>query len=164
MRQLAAEFAGETGVPISSLGVIHDNPASADAIFAAKEDAIIDAANFNRDNASALARIGKLALAVTRGVSASDLDDAEKTIMPRFRSPDRPSVASTTSAMIQQASVLPWLAESRVMLEQLGYDEAQIVRLLSDKAKAEARAMIAQQMAGAKPDDGAGEADDGDAS
>lgn len=166
MRQLAAEFAGETGVPISSLGVIHDNPASADAIFAAKEDAIIDAANFNRDNASALARIGKLALAVTRGVSASDLDDAEKTIMPRFRSPDRPSVASTTSAMIQQATVLPWLAESRVMLEQLGYDEAQIVRLLSDKAKAEARAMIAQQMAGAKqkPEDSAEEADDGDAS
>lgn len=146
MRQLAAEFAGETGVPISSLGVIHDNPASAEAIFAAKEDAIIDASNFNRDNASALARIGKLALAVTRGVSAADLDASEKTIKPRFRSPDRPSVASQTSAMIQQASVLPWLAESRVMLEELGYDDAQIVRLLSDKAKAEAKSLIAMQI------------------
>lgn len=147
MRQLAAEFAGETGVPISSLGVIYDNPASADAIYAAKEDAIIDASNFNRDNASALARIGKLALAVTRGISASDLDGPEKTIRPRFRSPDRPSVASQTDAMIKQASVLPWLADSRVMLEQLGYDEAQVVRLLSDKAKAEARALIAGQLA-----------------
>lgn len=164
MRQLAAEFAGETGVPISSLGVIHDNPASAEAIYAAKEDAIIDAANFNRDNASALARIGKMALAISRGVSAADLDDAEKTIVPRFRSPDRPSIASQTSAMVQQASVLPWLAESRVMLEQLGYDEAQIVRLLSDKSKAEARAVMMQRMAQPKELPGGEAGKDGDAS
>lgn len=163
MRQLAAEFAGATGVPVSSLGVIHDNPASAEAIYAAKEDAIIDAANFNRDNAAALARVGKLALAISRGVSVLDLDEAERTITPRFRSPDRPSVASQTAAMIQQASALPWLAESRVMLEQLGYDEAQIMRLLSDKAKADARAMIAQQMA--QPREAlAAVVDDGDAS
>lgn len=165
MRQLAAEFAGETGVPVSSLGVVHDNPASAEAIFAVKEDAIIDASNFIRDNESALARVGKLALAISRGVPVADLGDAEKTIFPRFRSPDRPSVASQTAAMVQQASVLPWLAESRVMLEQLGYDEAQIMRLMSDKAKAEARAMLMQQMAQPKElPPGGGEASDGDAS
>ena len=151
MRSLAAEFAGETGVPISSLGVIHDNPASAEAIYASKEDAVIDAANFNRDNASALARIGKLALAVYRGVPVGELDDSEKALMPRFKNPAMPSIVSQSDAIIKQISALPWLAESRVALEELGYDEAKITRLISDKAKVEAQAMLMQQMALPEP-------------
>ena len=147
MRSLAAEFSGDTGVPISSLGVIHDNPASAEAIYAAKEDAVIDAANFNRDNASALARIGKLALAVHRGITVDGLSEQERTLTPRFKNPAMPSIVSQSDAIIKQVSALPWLAESRVALEELGYDEAKIMRLASDKRRAEARAMLAQQMA-----------------
>lgn len=50
-RNLAAQFAGATCVPISELGVVHDNPSSAEAIYAAKEalvvevDATLNAAN-----------------------------------------------------------------------------------------------------------------------
>ena len=43
MRSLAARFSGETSIPISELGVIHDNPASAEAIYAAKESLVCEA-------------------------------------------------------------------------------------------------------------------------
>jgi hypothetical protein len=36
LRQLAAQFAGETGVPLNSLGVVQDNPSSAEAIYATR--------------------------------------------------------------------------------------------------------------------------------
>lgn len=145
LRSLAAQFSGETGVPISSLGVIHDNPSSAEAIYAAKEDAVIEASNFNRDNRSALRRLGKLMLAVSRGVSMDELDKEELTIQPRFMNPAMPSIVSQSTAVIQQVSALPWMAESRVVLEQLGYDEEQIMRLVSDKRKAESKSLLAAQ-------------------
>ena len=145
LRSLAARFSGETGVPVSSLGVIHDNPSSAEAIYAAKEDAVIDAAKFNRDNRAALKRLAMLMLAVSRGVSVGELDEDERTVQPRFMNPSMPSIVSQSSAMVQQIGAIPWIGESRVALEQLGYDEAQITRLLSDKRKVEARALIQAQ-------------------
>ncbi|WP_270207986.1 phage portal protein [Eggerthella lenta] len=145
MRSLAARLSGETGVPISSLGVIHDNPSSAEAIYAAKEDAVIDAAKFNRDNRAALRRIALLMLAVSRGVSVSDLDDGERTVQPRFMNPSMPSIVSQSDAMVKQISAIPWIGESRVALEQLGYEDSQIMRLMSDKRKVEGRALMRSQ-------------------
>lgn len=147
MRSLAAQFSGSTGVPISSLGVIHDNPSSAEAIYAAKEDAVIDAANFNRDNAAALRRVGMLMLAVSRGVSVAELTPAERTIRPRFMNPSMPSIVSQSDAMVKQVGAMPWIGESRVALEQLGYDEAQIMRLLSDKRRASATEAVGRIVA-----------------
>lgn len=54
IRSLAARFSGETNVPLSSLGVVSDNPSSAEAIYAAKEDMVIDAQNLNGDNGDAM--------------------------------------------------------------------------------------------------------------
>ncbi|MEG2933543.1 MAG: phage portal protein [Gordonibacter sp.] len=147
MRDLAARFSGETGVPVSSLGVIHDNPSSAEAIYAAKEDLVIEASNFNRDNRSALRRIGLLMMAVAQGVAVGDLTDADKTIQPRFMNPSLPSVVSQSDAMVQQIGAIPWIGESRVALEQLGYDDAQIMRLMSDKKRAQANAVVASLVA-----------------
>lgn len=138
-RDLAARFSGETGIPISSLGVIHDNPSSAEAIYAAKEDIVIEASNFNRDNRSALCRIARLMLAVSQNIDISELSDSELTVQPRFMNPSIPSIASQTDAVIKQASAVPEFANTRVFWEQLGYDDAQIARILSDIRKSRAQ-------------------------
>lgn len=131
-RQLAANFSGATSVPISSLGVIHDNPSSAEAIYAAKEDIVIKAQNFNRDNKSALRRIGKLMLAIAENKSMDELPKDVASIAPRFMNPAIPSIASQTDAVVKQASAVPEFANTRVFWEQLGYDDAQISRIMSD--------------------------------
>lgn len=48
LRTLAMAFSGETGIPPSSLGVIHDNPSSAEAIRAAEHDLLIDVTYQNK--------------------------------------------------------------------------------------------------------------------
>lgn len=48
LRMWASLFAGDQRVALSSLGIIQDNPSSAQAIYAAKEDLLVDATNANK--------------------------------------------------------------------------------------------------------------------
>lgn len=137
MRSLAARFSGETGIPISSLGVIHDNPASAEAIYAAKEDLVIEAESLNETNGESLKNVGLMVAAMTQHRAVDDLDSAWQSIYPKFRNPAMPSIVSQSDAMVKQASVAPWIADTDVFLEELGYTEEQRERLLSDKRRAE---------------------------
>lgn len=136
MRSLAAQFAGETNIPISELGIIHDNPASADAIRAAKEALVMDAESLNANNGYHLATVGKMCLALSRGTS---LDAIEERVTSNFRNPERLSTASTSDAILKQVQAFPWMADTRVALEELGYSEEKIIRLMSEKRRAEAR-------------------------
>src|SRR5690606_9676835 len=43
LRSIAARFCAETSLPLSSIGIVQDNPSSAEAIYAAKEDLVIEA-------------------------------------------------------------------------------------------------------------------------
>ena len=138
-RALAAEFSGETSIPVSSLGIIHDNPASAEGIYATKEDLIMVAENLNTTNGNALRNIGMLALMILSGKpSANELPEAWKSIMPKFKSPARPSVVSQSDAIIKQVSAIPWIAETDVALEELGYSEDQIIRMKAQQIDADA--------------------------
>ncbi len=118
---------------------MHDNPSSAEAIYAAKEDIVVAAQNFNRVNRAALKRIGRLMIAVAEDVSVDDQPAELETIQPRFMNPSIPSIASQTDALVKQAQAVPAFAGTRVFWEQLGYDESQVQRIMSDMRRSEAR-------------------------
>jgi hypothetical protein len=151
MRSLAARFAGETNIPVSSLGIIHDNPSSAEAIYAAKEDLIIDAQALNASNSRALRNLALMAASAITGRPVDALDDAESDIMPRFKNPALPSPVSQADAMVKQIAAIPWIGGSRVALEQLGYTEEQITRLLSDRRRTEALKALDGLLEGSGP-------------
>lgn len=157
-RQLAAKLSGATSIPISSLGVIHDNPSSAEAIYAEREDIVIKAQNFNRDNRSALKRLGMLMVAVAENTTIDALPAGVNTIEPRFMNPSLPSVASRTDAVVKQVSAVPEFANSRVFWEQLGYDDAQIARIQSDIKRAKASDALSAAFAAQSPVGNAGKA------
>lgn len=142
MRSLAAQFSGATNVPLSALGVVSDNPSSAEAIYAAKEDLVIDAQALNADNGRALVNIAMMALAIQDNSDFNTVRNSGVAIEARFKNPAMPSVVSQSDAMVKQISVLPWLAESDVALEELGYNEEQIQRLHSDRAKQQSRSIL----------------------
>jgi uncharacterized protein YbaP (TraB family) len=112
-------------------------------MYAASEELIIEASDFNDDNTDALRTIGMLMLATSQGKVLSELDETERSIMPRFRDPSHPSSASLSDAMVKQASVASWLPETRVFWEQLGYSEEQIERMMSEKRKSQGRGLLA---------------------
>lgn len=123
MRSLAARFAGETGIPVSMLGIIHDNPASAEAMYAASEELIIEAEALNRTNGRALRNIARLITAIRQDKRIGELTEQELDVVPMFKNPMRPSIASTADAMVKLAGVNPDFATTDVFWEQVGFGE-----------------------------------------
>jgi hypothetical protein len=76
--------------------------------------------------------------AMLAGRPVDELTDDERAITPRFRNPALPSPVSQSDAIVKQVAAIPWIAETRVALEELGYTEEQITRMLSEKRRAEA--------------------------
>ena len=143
MRFLASKFAGYANMPVSSLGVVTDNPTSAEAIYAAKEDLVIDAQNLNASNGRALRDVALMALAVKHNTSYDEELGRGVTIHAKFRNPAMPSVVSQSDAMVKQISAINWIGETDVALEELGYTDEQVSRMKADRRRAQARASVA---------------------
>lgn len=153
LRMFAGMFSGETGVPLSSLGIVHDNPASAEAIYAEKEDIVIEANAANRVFGSGVRNAAVSAVMLRDGLDS--VPDELKKLQSKWRNPATPSVVSASDALVKQVAAIPWLAESDVALEALGYDQTTITRLLSDKRRVQGRQMVeGLSLAGAGTDSG----------
>lgn len=150
MRALAASFSGATGVPLSSLGVVHDNPSSAEAILASKEDAIVDINAYISDCKRSLSNIAMMVLAADNNTKFTDW--MSYTIDAQFNSPATPSVVSMADAIVKQVSAFPWMSNSDVPLRWLGYEEEQIRQLQSDRKREQARERITAMMAHGRGD------------
>ncbi len=148
MRELAARFSGETNVPLSQLGVVSDNPSSAEAIYAANEPLIIEAENLIEDNSDALVSLARMAVAAKRGVPLSALSRQELEIMPHFRSPAMPSVVSQADAMVKIAAVAEGFARTDVFWEQLGFAKDVRAAIMSAMDENENRAGLRALMGG----------------
>ena len=123
MRSLAARFSGETNVPISTLGIVHDQPASAEAIYAANEPLIIECEDFNDSARESIKTLAMMAIAGEMDVPLDELPDEMTDFTPNFRNPAMPSVVSQTDAMVKIASVVPGFAGTDVFFEQIGFAE-----------------------------------------
>jgi hypothetical protein len=140
LRQIAQNFASDQNLPISSLGIVQDNPASAEAIYAAKEELVVEAEGANRVFGSSLVRSGWDAVMLRDGLT--EVPAELKKLRSKFRDPATPSKSSASDAMVKQIGVLPWMADSDVALEQLGYDETDIDRLRVDRDKAKVTSLL----------------------
>lgn len=132
LRELACRFAGETNVPVSSLGVVTDNPSSAEAMHAAEKDLVIDCAAATRVFGAALRRVGQ-DIVMMRSDGPNEMDDELATLTARWRNPALPSVIDAGDAMVKLIGAFPWLAETTVALEEVGFTDEQITRLLAEK-------------------------------
>ncbi len=142
LRSLAAEFAGATNTPVSELGIIHDNPSSAQAIYAACEPLIIDAQNLNADNGSALVNIAILMLAISRNVPANELNALRLTLQARFKNPAMPSLVSTADSVVKICANNPAFANTALYWEMVGFDNADIARVQSEILRNQTRALM----------------------
>lgn len=123
MRSLAARFSSETNIPISNLGVIHDQPASAEAIYAANEALVIDCEDLNEGNRESLKNVAQMAIAAGLDVPLYELPEEYTDFTANFRNPAMPSIVSQTDAMTKLAAVVPGFAGTDVFWEQVGFPE-----------------------------------------
>ena len=146
-RSLAARFSGETNVPLSTLGVIHDQPASAEAIYAASEPLIIECEDLNDNSRDTLRSLAQMAVAAERNIPVDELDPESADIVANFKNPAMPSIVSQADAMVKLASVLPNFAETNVFLEQLGFSEDIVRRVNAERRQMNASALLGEILA-----------------
>lgn len=146
-RALAAEFASATSLPISALGIVQDNPSSAEAIYAAKEDLVVEAMNTTRSIGYGLNRVVQDAICLRDGIPVSEMGDEVRNLATRWRNPAMPSVVSQSDAMVKQIGAIPELAQTDVALEELGYSTEQIVRIRSQIKRAQAGGVLDRLLA-----------------
>lgn len=132
-------FSGATGVPLNSLGIVQDNPSSAEAIDASREDVCLAAEDCIASNRTAMRNVALMAMAVESNTTLDGLTEEQKSVMPHFRNPMRPSLASTADAMSKIAAAVPEFAMTREYWSGQGFDAAEVESILSQVRRSLAR-------------------------
>lgn len=143
LRTYATLFSASTGVPVNSLGIVQDNPSSAEAISASREDICIVTEDLNESSRESLRNVALMAMAVNENKRIDQLTDEQQSVMAHFRDPAMPSVVSQADAAVKIASADPGFAGTDVFYEMLGFDAATITRIAGDKRKSGAQSAIA---------------------
>jgi len=140
LRSLAASFAGEANIPVNSLGIIHDNPASDAAMQTAYLDLVQDAERCHTTFGAGYVSAGQMAVMVRDNLDAVPAE--LKRMRARFRDASTATKAAASAAVVEQvkAGILP--AESEVTLEALGYDSVTIQRITADRRRAAVSSLV----------------------
>lgn len=124
----AGQLCGATGIPMANL-VDTGHYTSADAMSAAGKNLVIAARDDITADSRTLRKIALLVMAISENKTVDELTDEQKTVTAHFLAPDMPSRSQLADATIKNIQALPWLAETDLALENLGYEQADIMRV-----------------------------------
>ena len=147
-RLYATQFSGATGVPVSSLGIVTDNPPSAEALYADDRRIVSTARKQNRVMTASLRRVAQRVVRLRDG---GELTPEMRDIDVSWANPAFTSPATAADALVKLSTVFPWLGDSEVALEFAGFSHAEITRLLSDKRRSQGSALSALLAAPREP-------------
>jgi len=142
LQQCANEFAGETHLPVSALGVqARTNTTTADGSDNAEKQLTAEAEGATDDWSPALRRSMMRALAIKN--NEKTVPDAWRSIDSKWRNPAYISRSAQADAGLKQLSAIPWLAETEVGLELVGLSKQDIDRALAQRDQARRATQVA---------------------
>lgn len=144
LRTHAQMFSAASSLPPTALGVVTDNPTSAESVRAQLEELLVLCRNASITFGSAWERVMKTAVALKNGLSYEDLPDEVHALKARFADPSTPTLSSQADAVMKlvSAGIVP--ADSDVVLEKLGFSESDILRVKTERTKAQAPSKLAE--------------------
>jgi hypothetical protein len=141
LRSLGAQFCAETSIPMHTLGIAPEsNPSSAEALEIVERDLVDDAEAAMDVFGSRICRAMKTAVQIRDNLDSPPEELAG--LDAKWRDPRQPLRSSAGDFIIKLMQAMPWLAESRVPLEQLGWDETTVERAWADKRKANVTSLL----------------------
>ena len=138
LRALAAQFSGMTGVPLNSLGIVQDNPSSAEAISASREDICLIANRDIKEDKPVLRKVALAALSVQLNTTVErllaehpELND----LSPRFASPVLHTYNEIANFVTQVSSVRDGFGKTDYAAHLLGVPDEELESVKSDEVK-----------------------------
>lgn len=131
LRSIAQMFASEVSLDVGSLGIVQDNPSSAEGIRARKEELGIMIENWRTSVLTPTWKrvMGRAAIMVD---GSAALVDEVSSISAQWGSWSAPSEVSQAQASLARVQAVPRLAETDVELEHMGFTADEIKRIRAD--------------------------------
>ncbi|MGN0079385.1 MAG: hypothetical protein ACI36T_02455, partial [Eggerthellaceae bacterium] len=124
-----------TGVPLNSMGIIQDNPSSADAIETMRKDITDEAERAIESNADSLVNVARIAMAIAGNKTLDDLTEEQLAISARFANPRMPTASAAADMCMKVSSVREDFGLTDVFLETLGFDDETIERTAAQEQR-----------------------------
>jgi len=140
LRMLTSLFADDQSLDVKWADA--SNPSSADAIYAAKEELIMDTRNSNRVWGRGSVKAMQLAVRLRDGLDV--VPDELRSLQARFTDPAIVSPSARSNAFTQLASSIPGFGESEVGMEYAGLSREQIIRFQAEQRRTGASSRIQQ--------------------
>ena len=135
LRTLASAFSAATSIPLSECGVVSDANPIGGAAIEASERPLVQIARDAHDNLGPrIARLMASAVQIRDGLRTVPADMLR--LSTQWRDPEEIPQSAAGDFLVKVIQAMPKLAESRVPLEQLGWDTTTVDRAMSDMRRA----------------------------
>ena len=152
LNMLGAQLSGATGTPLNSLGIVQDNPSSAEAIQASREDICLIAEKQIEADRQSMRSLMRCAVAVGSNTTVARLTDAERDIRVTYAEPMLNSRAALADFAVKFASVREGFGNTRTCARYCGFDEDSIKEMEAEERRGRASLMVSRLM-GEEDDD-----------
>lgn len=161
-RMIAQAFSAESNLPLRSLGVVGDNPESAESQRQAEREFALSITNWQQ---TALTPAFKRLM--TNALRIHDDSPAARSVyrrmMPHWKRPDTVSPAEAADAVVKLNAAIPGFGATEVGLEMAGLEPQQIERFLAEQRRQQSRQSILALAGSARWENYPGGPGDGDA-
>lgn len=156
-RLLCGRMSAATGIHVSQFGIVHDNPASGDAIYAENEPLILKVKDWNEDAKDVMVDVATALLATARGTTFDAIEEQSLGIVASMPNPAMPTLAQQTDASVKIAAVVPGFSMTKAFWLTNGYsnDEADAIlaQIETQRVKDATSAAITSMFGGATADE-----------
>lgn len=135
LNMLGAQLSGATGTPLNSLGIVQDNPTSAEAIQASREDICLIAEKQVEADRESMKNLLRCAAAVAANTTVDGLSDAERDIRVVYAEPMLNSRAALADFAVKFASVREGFGNTRTCARYCGFDEDSIKEMEEEERR-----------------------------
>lgn len=146
LRMLTSLFADDQSLDVKWADA--SNPSSADAIYAAKEELIMDTRNTNRVWGRGAVKAVQLAVRLRDNLDT--VPDELRSLSARFTDPAIVSPSARSAAFTQLATAIDGFGTSEVGMEYAGLTREQIIRFQAEQRRAGASSRVAQLVEAAR--------------
>lgn len=159
LRTIGLMVSSETGIPVAYLGIIHDNPSSADAILAMESDMVAMIEAELPSYGMARVDLARNVLAVKHGEWTPAMQAELRGLQSHFRNPGTPTRAAQADSALKYTQAFP-TGDPEVAMEEYGLTKTQIQRNIEHAKRVQAGSALDTLLAGATAGGaGAGEVD-----
>jgi hypothetical protein len=165
LRSLAMQFSGATGVPVSSLGIIQDNPSSAEAIASGREDICLIAQRDIAADKQTLQRVMMAAFAIEMNATTDELaGTGYDEVQAQFSDPILHTLSERSDWALKVNSMREGFGQTDVAARHMGISDAELEELKAEELRIMGEQMVAQMFSQPQMTDETDEEDEDDGS